>query len=1077
MASASFSQTSFLGGEWSPRAQGRFDDPRYLVSCNVLLNHVPIEDGSAPRRPGFAHLALTRSGAAGRIIDFTYDTGFPYEIEFTDGHIRAFQERALTTTETKNVTTISTATPAVVTLALAPNTAWVTGDQAIMTAGDAFTAETVPLLFNRVFSLTFISTTQFALFDPVTGLPVDGSTLGWTTGLSVTIGQVQDVVSPYTSGTWADVRAVKDETVLTLLQRDTAPQLLTASAAGNDFDTFTLTPAQFLDGPYLDPLAGSLITPDALTGVVNLTLSYAAYDSTKAYAIGDFVTVAGVHYKSLTSPNQGNTPASNPTKWATANSGDIIRAGGFTAADIGRHVRILSEPPDWATGSSYAIGAVVKFNSSYWTALTVMTGATPAAGSINPNQPGNLATTWAVNPTGGQWTWGTITALSTSGLVASSNGTVIGDLSNLAQAFDDITTSSATGAGGASVAGGYVGKHFASPQTITSCRVYGIYDTVDTATVTVKLYGKHTAPSSSSDGTLLCPQQVVSGNNAATLTFIPTDPTIAWEYVWVYLLSQKASANLVIHLSEVQFFTGNNPVGSGVSLQLRGDPLLYTNAASVWRLGLYNAADPVWPTCGCYHEGRLWLGGAVKNRFDASVSNGVDRDKGTFNFAPTNPLGVVGEANAVTYTMNSKDLNQLLWMEPGARGIVGGTNGGEWLISAPTAGAMAPTNIKAVRVTDYGCANVEPRNTGLTTAFVQKFKRRLIEYISDAYSGKFQGPDLTEKALHLTKPGIAEIAYVEGESPTVWCRMEDGSIAGMTYKRVSALAAEPPKFMGWHSHSLGSGRTIESIAAGGDAGGTLTTLYVTTRDPSDGTYHVEVLTELPLQGALITASQFLDNSIVPVSGTAVFVSQSSGHAEAGDPNGIQFNGLWHLNGKKVAVFAAGIDCGDFTVADGSLFVPYGSGDGLFTARWMTQLTSKQEDNPLNVMISQGQWTIPAVIGFPYASRGQLLRPQMPAQAGAQNGPALGKKRRVQQFAAHMVDTQGIYIGTDFDHMRPMLFTTDGGTAVSKAELFSGIFQGVTDDGYSLDGMLAWEIRRPYPATMVALGGFIQTMDK
>ena len=1066
MASASFSQTSFLGGEWSPRAQGRFDDPRYLVSCNVLLNHVPIEDGSAPRRPGFAHMAPTRSGAAGRIINFTYDTAVPYELEFTDGHIRAFQERALTTTETQPVSTISTAQPAVMTLSAAPALAWVTGDQVILTAQDAYTAETVPLLLNRAFSITAISTTQYALADALTGLPLAGTGLGWTTGLTLYASRVQDIVSPYTGDMWRAVRTVQDETVLTMLHASVAPQLLTASDTGADFETFTLTPAVFLDGPYLDPFPKSTITPDALTGLVNLSLGFQAYDAAQAYAIGDYVTSASIPYVSLANSNLAHTPALSPTFWRVSSFGAVIGPNGFTAADIGRHVRILSEPPDWATATSYSVGAVVKFNGSYWAALVGMTGATPVAGAINPNQPGNLATTWAIDPTGGRWTWGVITALSTSGIVDPADGSAIGNMTPASAAFDGSTGPAVAQSGTANDGlTSYLGKQFSVAKVLTSVRVSspGNWGALYAdAGVTFRFYGKHTAPSNATDGTLLGTAVVASRDTPVTIV---SSNTTAWEYGWVSMTSNGVGHQLQNQISEVQFFTGNNPVGSGVQVQLRGDPLLYTSAASVWRLGLYNATDPVWPTCGCYHEGRLWLGGAVKNRFDASVSNGIDRDKGTFNFAPTSSSGTVGEANAITYVMNSKDLNQLLWMEPGARGIVGGTNGGEWLISAPTAGAIAPTNIKAVRVTDYGCANVEPRNTGLTSVFVQKFKRRLIEYISDAYSGKFQGPDLTEKALHLTKPGIAEIAYVEGESPTVWCRMEDGSIAGMTYKRISALASEPPKFMGWHSHLLGSGRTVESIAAGGDAGGALTTLYATTRDPSDGTYHVEVLTELPAQGALITASQFLDNSIVPVSGTA------SG------ATGITFNGLWHLNGKKVAVFAAGVDCGDFTVADGSLFVPYGSGDGLFTARWMTQLTSKQEDNALNVVLNQGTWTIPVVIGFPYASRGQLLRPQMPAQAGAQNGPALGKKRRVQQFAAHMVDTQGIYIGTDFAHMRPMLFTTDGGTAVSKAALFSGIFQGVTDDGYSLDGMLAWEIRRPYPATMVALAGFIQTMDK
>ena len=1076
MANASNAQTSFLGGEWSPRSQGHFDDPRYLISCNVLLNHVPIEDGSAPRRPGFAHLAPTRGGVAGRIHNFTYDTAFPYEIEFTDGHIRAFQERALLTNDTQVVSSISTAQPAVITVTA---TNWATNDQIIFTPSDALTAETLPLLLNRAFSIVAISATQYAISDAITGAPVAGATLGWVGGLTLAASQVADVVAPYVNGDWASVRGVQDETTMTLLHGSYAPEILTATDLGNGNATFSLAAASFLDGPYLDPLVQSQITPDALTGVVNLTLSYAAYDSTVAYAIGDFVSASGVSYRNLTSPNQGNTPSSHPANWAIASPGDILGPNGFTATDIGRHIRLFSEPPLWVTGTTYAIGNVVSYNGSYWTALIVMVGATPAAGSINPNQPGNLATTWAVNPSGAKWTWGIITALSTSGQVAQNLGSVIGSVTNKSRAFDSNTQQTqVTGCTGG--ADDYVGKNFsAGAQSISSARVYPTTDSgwngiTANVTTTLSLYGKHTLPGSSSDGTLLGSTTAPSPSKNP-VTIVSNDQTTNWEYLWVRIQGEPSGYSEVL-LSEVQFFTAGNPVGSGVALQLRGDPLLYTSAVRTWRLGLYNGSTPTWPTCGCYHEGRLWLGGAVKNRFDASVSNGVDRDKGTFNFAPTAPDGSVGEANGISYTMNSSDLNQLLWLSPGARGIIGGTNGGEWLISAPTAGAIGPTNIKAVRVTDYGCANVEPRNTGLTTAFVQKFERRLIEYLSDAFSGKFQGPDLSEKAMHLTRTGIKEIAYVEGESPTIWCRMGDGSIAGVVYKRVSSLASQPPEFAGWHSHKHGGDRVFTSITAGGAAAGALTALYATTYDPSTGIYHVEALTELPAQQAAITASWFLDDAVVPTSAVSVFVAPT-GHAEAGAPNSIQFNGLWHLNGQEVTVFAAGVDCGDYAVADGSVIVPFGAGDGLFTWRWLTQLSSKQEDNPYNVSIDQGAVTIPAVIGLNYRSRGQLLRPAMPQQAGTQNGPAVGKKRRNHQMVAILSDTQGISFGTTFDNLRPAIFETPGLSPVSKLELFSGVFQGPVDDIYSYDGMLAWEISRPYPATVCALGGFLQTQDK
>src|SRR5205814_1806659 len=105
-----------------------------------------------------------------------------------------------------------------------------------------------------------------------------------------------------------------------------------------------------------------------------------------------------------------------------------------------------------------------------WTALTAMTGATPAAGSINPNQPGNLTTTWSPNPTGAIWSWGVVTALSTSGLIDPTAGTIIGNFSRDSNAFDGNTAQDNSQV---AFGGTYIGKHYtAGAQAISACTVF-----------------------------------------------------------------------------------------------------------------------------------------------------------------------------------------------------------------------------------------------------------------------------------------------------------------------------------------------------------------------------------------------------------------------------------------------------------------------------------------------------------------------------------------------------------------------------------------------------------------------------
>jgi hypothetical protein len=149
------------------------------------------------------------------------------------------------------------------------------------------------------------------------------------------------------------------------------------------------------------------------------------------------------------------------------------------------------------------------------------------------------------------------------------------------------------------------------------------------------------------------------------------------------------------------------------------------------------------------------------------------------------------------------------------------------------------------------------------------------------------------------------------------------------------------------------------------------------------------------------------------------------------------------------------------VTDGKLNVTYG-GDpaGLFTSSFVSSYSG----------------TMPVVVGFTYTSDGQLLRPATPQESGARIGPAIGKKRRLQYITAMLVNTRGISFGTSFSKLNAARLASAGGTPIAATAMFSGVFRDSLTDDYSYDGMICWRVTRPYPATIAALGGFIQTQD-
>lgn len=934
MTTMAFARTSFLGGEWSKLAQGRFDRPDYKTALNRCLNAYPTETGAWVRKPGTRFIATTRSGAPGRVIRFDFQAAAPYNMEFTDGHLRFLAGATLATTnDDQSVTDISTAEPAIVTTSLAHG--WTSGDQ-IKFAG---LGTLCPLLQNRLFSIVVLTAFTFEIFDAITGAAIQGSILGWSVpAVLPTVQRILDIATPWT-GTWSALRSVQAEDKAVLLSSTVAPQLLTVTAqpTAPNFATFSLAPAVFQDGPYLDPPTnGAQITPSATSGIITATISFAAYDAAKSYRVGDVVVSSAINYQSLVDANINNTPASSPTQWQAITTIPGVNSGqGFVSTDVGRHIRLFSEPADWASGTTYAAGDKVTYNGVYWRSLV---------GTNSGHVPGNDTTNWVIDPTTAIWVWGTITAVSSA--------------------------------------------------TVASVQ-------------------------------LLSPTQAVTRNRH--------------------------------RFGDLDFGSGPNNSLRGEHNPQRTDAatnqLLYTTPIKSWRLGLFSSATG-YPTCGTYHEGRLWISGIIGNRIDGSVSNDL------LNFAPTGPDGTVADNNAIAYTFNAPDVNAILWMAPEQQGIVCGTIAGEWLVQPLSgSGGITPTSIQAHRQTTIGCANVEPRRCGLTLVFVQRWGRKLQEYFADVFSGKFASPNLSERAKHLSKGGIAEIAFQQELTPIIWARRNDGVLIGATYRRESLMTSQGPNFIGWHQHALGSGRVVESLATGPNVAGSLDALTIVTNDPATNIRHVELLTDQFEEDADQTTAWFLDDAVTVPSTTVTFDSNNN-------PS-LALAGLWHLAGKTVTVFAGGLDCGDYAVdTNGNASVPFADGAGGGTASGLFTLAYFNSFNG----------ACPVIAGFTFTSDGQIVRPLEPQESGAQSGPALGKVRRTNQHALLLQATVGLSVGGDFSTLRACQFKDVGSHNLTKLQPFSGVFRDRFNEDYSFDGMMAWRASRPYPAIVVAVEPFLQTQE-
>lgn len=304
-----------------------------------------------------------------------------------------------------------------------------------------------------------------------------------------------------------------------------------------------------------------------------------------------------------------------------------------------------------------------------------------------------------------------------------------------------------------------------------------------------------------------------TGNTPGTTPIVAGVPTTYWvpapfaaQWVWGTIATQSGTS-CTIALDPSSGVSAENGGASGTIPSVNGTTI--TNCM----LGLFDGVVP-YPLCGTYNEGRFALAGSIGNRIDLSMSNAINQ------FSPTDQYGNVNDNNAISEIIQSPASNPIYWMEPDQSGVLIGTLKGEWLLHASTLGdPITPTTVQIKRVTKYGCANMEPRQVGQSLVFAQRYRRHLFEYTADAITSRFSGKPMNDDALHLSHSGIEELAYTEEPTPVVWARMADGTLAGVTYRRISHFITEAPVFEAWHGHNIGDTRFVEALCGSADSGG------------------------------------------------------------------------------------------------------------------------------------------------------------------------------------------------------------------------------------------------------------------
>jgi hypothetical protein len=879
MARTSNLQTNFLGGEWSPFFQGRADHKNYKTAMNVCRNSFPIEEGAWVRRPGSRAIFVevpTQMPTGVKVYPVEFQADQPIDVLFTDGYAHfVYGNAPLLTPGLPTITSISTDTPAV--LKISANTYnWANGDEVVFLF-DNTTSGTVgqPIRGLRVLVLTQIDSTSFSLTDAGTNKGIRGDLLNLTSLAGITVGRLVRVVTPYALGSWSDIRIVQSQDFGVVLEGKSPAMVLTVKDfafiqtpyawLGPNYPIATanvaLVPLVMLDGPYLDTVVDSSKVPSVLNWTGGTVTGPKVVSSSGSYPGGDpkGTIVATIQpnttlysywvYIAKTTNSLGGGPLSDTSSpggvigdengWAPTDptgiksqaTGTITITAGFQLWKIAQYY-IIDNCVD-------VVIAAVRY--SYKAIL-------PSVG-VQPGVSGSWATYWALIDSG----------YAVTGLGNKPVGFQATDLGRMVRMF--------------STPADY-------DPTVKYCDTNTVYYSEQAYAKTGQIYSWD-ASAGVSPTTFTAPewgeleevqftssQTGIPDYNATTATLRPGwCPVVnATNWVWGRITTVTSSSVAVVTLDP----------GSAPMLW----PLDHFQI-NTWRMGAFSATTG-WPTCGSFYEGRFWFGGSIPNRFDTSQSDGWVPGNTVLDMAPTKTTGeiqtgfsndgTVTDACGISYNLRSKDKNNIFWFEPDKGGILAGTLGGEWLISASElSDPITPTSIQAKRVTKYGCANIEPRRTGISLVFIQKFAHRVMEFLADVFTGRFIAPHLSETSKHLTVNTLQEVAYQEELAPILWFRDAVGGLIGATYRRVSAFTTEAPAFIGWHRHDLGDGFLVTSIGVNNTPTGTLDALSHVSASLIDGKpppygsqrFDFSKFTQLFDEDDNLSDAWFLDIGVVP----------------------------------------------------------------------------------------------------------------------------------------------------------------------------------------------------------------------
>jgi len=526
-----------------------------------------------------------------------------------------------------------------------------------------------------------------------------------------------------------------------------------------------------------------------------------------------------------------------------------------------------------------------------------------------------------------------------------------------------------------------------------------------------------------------------------------------------------------------------------------------TTAQKAWRLGAWSESLG-WPSCVTFYEERLFFANtrSQPQTLWGSMSGAYE------TFAPTAADGSVSDDHALSFTISDDRVNAIRWMSAG-KTLAVGSLGGEFVVSASNLNeGLTPSNISVHRETTIGSADMQPVRIGGAVLYVQRARRKLYEMSYSFEADSYAAPELTLMARHLSAAGIKEIAYQQEPWSILWAARDDGALIGMTYLREQDV-------IGWHQHSIGgaSARVLSISCISGNGQDELWLVverqingalrrYVEVLEYAMGPAETQDKADCFFVDAGITYDGTMNVTLTPGAGATTLGAQNVPFAASGNVFSAQDIGREiHYRFISVADGAARVAKARISSINApnnvraTILAAFPNLSDIFPGNWSLSATKiagldhlKGESvsiladgatHPSKIVDASGTLTLDratakAQIGLAYDS----TIVSMDIDAGALDGTAQSKMRRIHNVTARFYQTLGCEIGFNETTMEPVLFREGAASMDNSPDLLTGDKRIAFPKGWDRQSHIMVRQTMPLPCTVTALIPQLVTMD-